>query len=81
MKKGGLWFSKTVSRLVGKDCQRDWSHIGIVCYPNIESRDFFRANKIESEEMLTVFIINILTFIIQFILSSVCLDEKRVKGW
>ena len=55
MEKGGQWFRNTLSCLVGKDCQRDWSHIGIVCFPNIENRDFFRNNQIESdEEMLKV---------------------------
>ena len=50
MEKGGLWFRNTVSRLVGKECSRDWSHIGIVCFPNIENRDFFRDKQIESDE-------------------------------
>ena len=52
--KGGLWFTKTVACLVGKDCQRDWRHIGIICFPNIDNREFFRSNKIDSEEMLKV---------------------------
>ena len=56
MEKGGQWFRNTVSRLVGKDCQHNWSHIGIVCFPNIENNDFFITNQIESdEEMLKVY--------------------------
>ena len=58
LEKGRHWFKNTVSRLVGKDCQRDWSHIGIVCFPNIENKEFFRNNQIESdEEMLKVVLI------------------------
>ena len=52
MEKGGQWFRNTVSRLVGGDCQRDWSHIGIVCFPNIENKDFLRTNLIETDENL-----------------------------
>ena len=63
MEKGGLWFRNTVSRLVGKDCQRNWSHIGLVCFPNIENKDFFRTNQIESDvEVLKVVKLDNLTF-------------------
>ena len=81
MEKGGLWFTKTVACLVGKDCQRDWRHIGIICFPNIDNREFFRSNKIESEEMLKVLYFTFYNLTFFKILSSVCLDEERVRGW
>ena len=84
MEKGAQWFRNTVSRLVGKDCQNNWCHIGIVCFPNIENRDFFRTNQIElDEEMLKVsyrFIVSDFHYLFycQFL---ECLDKERVRGW
>ena len=80
MEKGGHWFRNTVSRLVGKDCQRDWSHIGIVCFPNIENKDFLKTNQIElDEEKLKVVYIIELSRVINFS-ELVCLNQTRVRG-
>ena len=82
MEKGGQWFRNTLSRLVGKDFHHNWSHVGIVCFPNIENKDFFRTNKIElDEEMLKVESIydSVLSKVINFS-KLACIDQGRVRG-
>ena len=84
MEKGGQWFRNTVSRLAGKDCQLDWSHIGIICFPNIKNRDFFRTNQIESDkEMLKVciayFDFQYTLFYLQYVLTKEELEDGEFK--
>ena len=80
MEKGRLWFRNTVSRLVGKDFHHNWSHVGIVCFPNIENKDFLKTNQIElDEEKLKVVYIIELSRVINFS-ELVCLNQTRVRG-
>ena len=80
MEKGGQWFRNTVSRLVGKDFHHNWSHVGIVCFPNIENKDFLKTNQIElDEEKLKVVYIIELSRVINFS-ELVCLNQRRVRG-
>ena len=85
MEKGGQWFRNTLSHLVGKDCHQNWSHIGIVCFPNIKNRDFFRANQIELDEEKLKVVVIFYIYLIElskvsnfFILA--CIDQGRVRG-
>ena len=80
MEKGGQWFRNTLSRLVGKDFHHNWSHVGIVCFPNIENKDFLKTNQIElDEEKLKVVYIIELSRVINFS-KLVCLNQTRVRG-
>ena len=80
MEKGGQWFRNTLSRLVGKDFHHNWSHVGIVCFPNIENKDFLKTNQIElDEEKLKVVYIIELSRVINFS-ELVCLNQTRVRG-
>ena len=80
MEKGGQWFRNTLSRLVGKDFHHNWSHVGIVCFPNIENKDFLKTNQIElDEEKLKVVYIIYLSRVINFS-ELVCLNQTRVRG-
>ena len=65
------------------DCQHNWSHIGIVCFPNIENKDFFRTNNIESdEEMLKVLYCTIWLFskfYLQYVLTKKELEDSEFR--